>query len=218
MSQLMSLPPNQQSQSSCTNGKKCFQTEGEAVQFEITNRQKNNWQEQYPYLCDDCGFHHLTSTPTGDGTRSRVNYDEAAKYVVRTRRSAEEMLELNTKVRDLTAQGYNTKAIAEQLDISEGQVYALRNGKAGGLNKTVAGIEQKQLSIQERIAELQRELELEERRKQLMIEMRQLKVQWSQDENGERLLVITQDQYRFTVLPEDASKLCDLLKARLAEN
>jgi hypothetical protein len=81
MSQLMSQPSqNLQSRSSCVSGKKSYQAESEALQFEITNRQRYPEAErQYPYLCEDCGSHHLSAMPTGDKTRSRVNYEEAAK-------------------------------------------------------------------------------------------------------------------------------------------
>lgn len=197
--------------------KKCFQTEADALRFEIENRHQYGNPQQYPYLCEECDFHHLSSLPTGETTRARVNLGDAAKYIVRTtRRSAEEQLELHNKIVELTNRGFNTQQIADELKISTATVYNLRNGKlSGALAKTVEGIEIKKLSIQEQIAKLQADLEAEERRKQQLIEARQIRVQWS-EADGEPILVITQDQNRFSLLPEDAAKLIKLLESMLA--
>jgi len=196
--------------------KKCFQTDGDALIFEIENRRQYGNPQQYPYLCEYCGFHHLSKLPAGETTRARIDYEDAAKYVVRTRKTADEQLELHNQIVELTNQGKTTQQIAEQLHISTATVYNLRNGKlSGALAKTVEGIEIKKLSIQEQIARLQTELEAEERRKQQLIEARQLRVQWS-EASGEPILVITQDQNRFSLLPEDAAKLIKLLESMLA--
>src|SRR5579863_8582234 len=149
---------NQTSQCDTTN-KKCFQTEGDALRFEIENRRQYNNRQQYPYLCEHCGFHHLSTLPVGETTRARVDYGFAAKYVVRPRRTAEEQLELHSQIVELTNQGKTTQEIADQLSISTATVYNLRNGKLSGvLAKTVEGIEIKKLSIQEQIARLQADL------------------------------------------------------------
>jgi transposase len=199
--------------------KKCFQTEGDALRFEIENRRQYGNPQQYPYLCEHCGFHHLSKLPVGETTRARVDYEDAAKYVVRTtRRTADEQLELHNQIVELTNQGKTTQQIAEQLNISTATVYNLRNGKlSGALAKTVEGIEIKKLSIQEQIAKLQTELEAEEKRKQQLIEARQLRVQWSEVPGGDRVLVITQDQNRFALIAEDATKLITLLKEAFAK-
>jgi hypothetical protein len=199
--------------------KKCFQTEADALRFEIENRRQYNNEQQYPYFCEDCGFHHLSKLPTGETTRARVDYEEAAKYVVRTtRRTADKQLELHGQIVELTNQGKTTQQISDQLKISTATVYNLRNGKlSGALAKTVEGIEIKKLSIQEQIAKLQADLEAEERRKQQVIEARQLRVQWSEVSGGDRVVVITQDQNRFTLIPEDAIKLITLLKEAFAQ-
>jgi DNA-binding CsgD family transcriptional regulator len=205
---------NQTSQ--CETNKKCFQTEGDAIKFEIENRQRNNLEKQHAYLCEVCGFYHLSALPPGDNTRSRVNYGEASKYVVRARRTPEEQLKLREEILELTRQGMAAQAIADKLQISPMTVYNMRSGKmTGALSKTVQGIEVRQLSIQEQIAKLQAELVLEEKRKQEIIEARQLKVQWSEVEGGDRILVITQDQNRFSLTPEDAAKLHELLEETL---
>ena len=199
-------------------GKKCHQTEAAAVRFEIDNRQRfKDSAQQYPYLCEDCGFHHLSALPAGEPTRARVNYDEASKYVVRTRRTAEEQAELFEQIMQLTRDGKSAQQIADELKITLQTVYNLRNGKlSGSLNNTVQGIEIKKLSIQEQIAKLQADLESEERRKQQLIEARQLRVQWSEIPGGEYVLVITKDLERFTILPEDATKLIKLLEQAFA--
>src|SRR5262249_23303607 len=159
-----------------------------------------------PYLCEVCGFHHLSTMLSGEMTRARVNYEDASKYVVRTRRTPEEQLKLRDEVLELTRRGITAQAIADKLGVSTVTVYNLRSGRvSGALSKTVEGIEIKQLSIQEQISRLQAQLEAEERRKQELIEARQLRVQWS-EVDGERILVISQNQNRFSLLPEDAAK------------
>ncbi len=204
---------------SCPTNKKAHATEADAIQFDIRNREAHPESErQYPYLCEDCGAHHLTAMPTGDKTRARVNFDEAAKFnVSKPRRTVEENLELQRQVIALTHRGLSAKAIAEQLGISEPTVYSLRGGKIGGLSGTIEGIEAKQLSLQEQIAALQAQVKQEEERKKMIIELRQLRVQWNEDENGERTLLITHDQNRFVLLKEDGPKLVQLLQQRLAE-
>ena len=198
--------------------KKCFQTDADALRFEIENRRQYNNEQQHPYLCEHCGFHHLSKLPPGETTRARIDYDEAAKYVVRIRRTAEEQLELRDQIIELSNQGKTSQQIADQLKISLATVYNLRNGKlSGALAKTVEGIEIKKLSIQEQIAKLQADLEAEERRKQQLIEARQLRVQWSEVPGGDRVLVITQDQNRFALIPEDATKLITLLSEAFAK-
>src|SRR5207245_1661531 len=90
--------------------KKCFQTDADAIRFEIENRHQYGNLQQYPYLCEECGFHHLSRLPAGETTRARVNYESAGNYIVRTtRRSAEEQLELHNKIVELTNRGLNTQ-------------------------------------------------------------------------------------------------------------
>ncbi len=205
---------------SCPSNKKAHATEAEAIQFEIRNRQIYPEQErQYPYACDQCTAYHLTSTPPGDKTLARVNYEEAALYnVTKTRRTPEEQIELQRRVIEMTQQGLPAKLIAERLDIDQATVYKLRAGKSlGGLRNTVEGIEAKQLSLKEQMAAIQAQIDAEEQRKKMIIELRQLRCQWHEDEAGERMLVITQDQNRFTLVADDALKLFDLLQERLAE-
>ena len=204
----------------CPTGKKPHATQADAVQFELENQKRFPDQErQYPYLCEQCGAHHLTSTPTGDTTLARVNYEEAALYnVTKQRRTVEEQIELQRKVIEMTQQGVPAKIIADRLDIDQATVYKLRAGRTvGGLKNTVEGIEAKQLSLKEQMAAIQAQIDAEEQRKKMIIEMRQLKVQWHEDETGERMLVITQDQNRFTLVADDALKLFELLQERLSE-
>jgi DNA-binding CsgD family transcriptional regulator len=207
--------------SQCKTGKKCFQTNGEAVQFEIQNRQKFGDPPQYTYLCEDCGFHHLSHLPPGEPRRAKVDYDEAAKYAVRTRRTPDEQLELRDRIMELTDQGKTSQQIADELKVSVTTVYNLRSARlTGALAKTVEGIEIRQKTIQEQIAELQAQLQAEERKKKEIIEAKQLKVQWSEIPSGrgtERILVITQNEERFPLVPEEAMKLAELLRERLDE-
>jgi Homeodomain-like domain len=192
--------------------KKCHETEKGAIDFEILNRERHQSVKQYPYLCPDCNFYHLSSMPTGETTRARVDLEDASKYVVRTRRNAEEQERLRDEVLELTRIGWSAQRIADKLKISSVTVYNLRN------SRTVEGIETKKLSIQEQIAKLQAELEAQERRKQELIEAQLLQARWSTAANSsEPLVVITQRENRWALPIEDATRLHKLLSKLLTE-
>jgi transposase len=203
----------------CTTGKKPYLNEGDAVAFAQRLLSLHPDEPlQRAYKCHDCGLFHLTSKPIESVSLAQTNYEEIGKYDVRERRQTpEERLETQQKAIALTNSGMAAKDIAEQLNISIQRVYNIRAGKDTGMETSLAGIEIKKQSIQEQIAALQKELEVEEQRKQWVLEQQTLQAKWIEDVNGEKMLLLTQNNNKFTILPEDAKKLFTLLQARLAE-
>jgi AraC-like DNA-binding protein len=95
-------------------GKKVYQTQAEAVAWELANR--GGRSQQYPYVCSICPGApiHLTSSVSGSPGLTKVNYDVSKIPAIKTRlrRKTGEMTE---RVQDLLSQGYNQNDIAAKL-------------------------------------------------------------------------------------------------------
>jgi predicted transcriptional regulator len=103
-------------------GKKSYPDESSAVQWEEGNRAKHNGLRQFAYACAECSDWHLTTTPPGNNSIARVNYDSGV--------SVKKGLDTDTVVR-LRSEGMTVQQIADEYNVSlEAVKYHLR--KADG--------------------------------------------------------------------------------------
>jgi biotin operon repressor len=205
-------------------GKRTFQTKEDADTFQRANTEKYGSAAQFPYECKDCGLWHLTKLrpelQTNSGTMASGLGRLSANPVVTsatTRRAKGMTREL---VRALKAQGKCRSEMAEELGISPfGVGYHLRKLQSSeGMtipSRTSSKISAEDLDSEE--AALQAQLEAVQRRKQALIEAKQLKVGLINNNSiliqkeGERMLLPFEERERLAEmlldleLPADAA-------------
>ena len=160
---IQTVPALAESPISCKTGKKCFETEQEAIDFELKSREIHGGIRQCSYLCENCSSYHLTcSTP--DSRNATANYSKLENSAPQKRKwtrcralSEEEKNQIFEKYRK---GGVTFSQLAFEFGTSAGNVYKAyhaRNAKPQVV--TIDSLSTKRRQLEEELARLQSEIE-----------------------------------------------------------
>jgi hypothetical protein len=162
----------------CKSGKRSFETEHNALATEKSNREKFNNETQYAYQCEECGAYHLTSLAPGEGRTARVNYAEAGNLITGGGRGRKFVLasSIEAKIHELYAKNVNALAISREVSLPYctvrrvlGIVPKAREGNSPRVPKNIDSIEQRK-------ADLRRQLEMLDAEEKRFREQNELRV------------------------------------------
>ena len=178
------------------SGKRSFETEDEAAQFEQRNRQEYNLRQQYPYACEDCPTWHLTATPPGTASMARTHLPAVPESKTESRHTGPKGIATAEVVR-LRSSGMTLEAIANRLGVSIPSVkYHL--DKTGGRERTSMSSVISLDEISRKKAELEGQLAALTQAQERLLENARMKVQFVGGnilikKNGEQVTISISD-------------------------
>lgn len=158
-------------------GKRSFETEQQALEFEERNREQYGNPHQYAYACEDCPSWHLSSSPPGNNRIAQVRLPVALETSTSLTGVGHKQGIETAEVLRLRESGLTMQQIADRLHVSVATVsYHLRkDSKDVATPATVSKTGHQDLDVVE--AELLRQLEEIQKKKKLMEEAKRLRVE-----------------------------------------
>jgi hypothetical protein len=147
----------------CKSGKRSFETENDALAVEKSNRERFNTEVQYPYKCEDCTSFHLTSLPPGTGTMGRIDFSRAANGIVRQGQGGKIHVapSIESKIHELYAKSPNALAVSREVSLPYCVVRRIlglktipREGNNPRVPKTIESIEERKAELRRQLASL----------------------------------------------------------------